>query len=103
MAFICHTVVWGLMWTIGIWTTQFENVFGQSKAYASLIGSGLNATNYVAGEIFQEVYSDYSRDPIKRAARLTIFKIFVLGISLDRACSLNYFDKIFRYDCKSSF
>ena len=47
------------MWTIGIWTTQFENVFGQSKAYASLIGSGLNATNYVAGKIFQEVSSDY--------------------------------------------
>ena len=52
LAFICHTVVWGLMWTIGIWTTKFETVFGQSKTYTSFVGSGINATNYVAGKIF---------------------------------------------------
>ena len=61
LAFICHTVVWGLMWTIGIWTTQFETVFGQSKTYTSFVGSGINATNYVAGKnlfawiIFQDL------------------------------------------------
>ena len=52
LAFICHTVVWGLMWTIGIWTTKFETVFGQSKTYTSFVGSGINATNYVAGKNF---------------------------------------------------
>ena len=45
----------------------------------------------------------YSRDPIKRAARLIIFEIFFLVISLNRACSLNYFDKIFHSERKSTF
>ena len=50
LAFLCHTIVWGPLWTVGIWTTQFESAFGQSNAYTSLIGSGLNAVNYVAGK-----------------------------------------------------
>ena len=37
----------------------------------------------------------YSKDPIKRAARLTIFQVFFLSIALNRACSLNYFQEIF--------
>ena len=49
LAFVCHTGVWGLMWTVGIWTTKFESVFGKSVAYTSVVGSGLNAVNYVAG------------------------------------------------------
>ena len=63
LAFICHTVVWGLMWTIGIWTTKFETVFGQSKTYTSFVGSGINATNYVAGKIFlRQLSSTYILD-----------------------------------------
>ena len=44
----------------------------------------------------------YSRDPIKQAARLTIFQVFFRWIGLNRACSLNYFNKIFHPDCKST-
>ena len=37
------------MWTVGIWTSTFEKVFEESLAYTSIVGSGLNAVNYVAG------------------------------------------------------
>ena len=52
LAFCCHTVVWGLSYTIGIWTSTFEEAFGASKAVTSTIGSGLTGINYIAGQIF---------------------------------------------------
>ena len=50
LAFCCHTVVWGLSYTIGIWTSTFEEAFGASKAVTSTIGSGLTGINYIAGQ-----------------------------------------------------
>ena len=49
LAFCCHTVVWGLIYTIGIWTSTFEEAFGASKTVASTVGSGLTGINYIAG------------------------------------------------------
>ena len=51
LACLCNTVIWGIIWTIGIWITHFELAFGESKTYTSLIGSGLNATTYIAGKL----------------------------------------------------
>ena len=45
--------------------------------------------------VLWSLYYKYSKDPIKRAARLTIFQVFFLSISLNRAWSLNDFQKIF--------
>ena len=64
LAFCCHTVVWGLIYTIGIWTSTFEEAFGASKAVASTIGSGLTGINYIAGRFFFTKQSDLPRDRI---------------------------------------
>jgi hypothetical protein len=58
------------MWTIGIWTTKFETVFGQSKTYTSFVGSGINATNYVAGKKF------FASCSIPQDLNFTKFSIF---------------------------
>ena len=60
LAFCCHTVVWGLSYTIGIWTSTFEDAFGASKAVTSTIGSGLTGINYVAGQCY--ICKDFKSD-----------------------------------------
>ncbi len=50
-SFLAHTVVWGILWTIGIWTQEFQKAFEtESVGYVSFIGSGINAVNYISGE-----------------------------------------------------
>ena len=55
----------------------------------------------------ENLFISYSWDPIKRAARLTIFQIFFRPIPFNRACSLNIWTKSFtlntnqlsKYEC----
>jgi hypothetical protein len=64
LAFCCHTCVWGLMWTVGIWTSTIQEVFGESVTYTSLLGSGINGVNYAGGKLmfwlryFTQSFSD---------------------------------------------
>lgn len=64
VSFLAHSVVWGILWTIGIWNTVFLEAFGESVAYTSVIGSGINCINYVAGLAGSVLQMKYGSRPI---------------------------------------
>ena len=58
LSFTCNTVIWGIMWTIGIWTQQFKNEFTTaSMGYISFVGSGINAMTYLSGKHSKTIVS----------------------------------------------
>lgn len=42
-SFLCHVVVYGICWTVGVWNVVFLNEFGQSAAQTSVVGALVNA------------------------------------------------------------
>ena len=47
-SFICHNIVYGICWTVGVWNVVFLNEFGQSATRTSVVGALVNAVLFVA-------------------------------------------------------
>ena len=47
-SFLCHILVYGVCWTVGVWNVVFLEEFGESAARTSVVGALINAFLFVS-------------------------------------------------------